>query len=135
MRYACRRLEVGREHEPVGPGPPPARSRIHDTAGALIELVGAPGEHPAAFAARRATAVTERLAALGRQGWRVLYYTPAVLRSPVGGEAHIAPWPVGTHLLVRAEPETPSPERAARRRELAEELRRLAAALRDRPGC
>ena len=135
MRYAYRRLEVGWEDEPVGPGPPPTRCRIHDTAGGLIELVGSPGERLAAFVARRAAVVQERLQALGRQGWRVLSYTPAVLRSPVGGETHIAPWPVGTHLLVREEPASPSPERAARRRELAEELRRLAAALRDGPGC
>ena len=108
MRYAYRRLDVGWEDERVGPGPPPARCRIHDSGGGATELTRAEDEDPEAFARRRRDAVTDCLNRLGREGWRLLSYAPAVLRSPTGGETHIAPWPVGTHLLAREEPDEPS---------------------------
>jgi hypothetical protein len=41
------------------------------------------------------------LNALGREGWRVIYYTPAVVRTPTAGETLMATWPSGTHVLVR----------------------------------
>jgi hypothetical protein len=106
-RYEYRRLEVG--WEDLGPIPAD-RLRLHDSAQAEpITLTRDAGEGAEAFRARRCAFLLEYLNALGRDGWRVLYYAPAVVRTPAAGVTLIADWPGGTHFLAREVTEEPEP--------------------------
>jgi hypothetical protein len=108
--YEYRRLEVGWEDFEAAPGD---RLHLHDS-GAPDPLVleRGPGEGMAAFLARQKTFMLGYLNLLGQGGWRVLYYAPAVLRTPSAGTTLIADWPRGTHFLAREvpdeEPEEPA---------------------------
>ena len=102
--YEYRRLEVG--WEDLAPGPAADRLRLHDSARAEpVTLTRAEGESPAAFRERLGAFVLAYLNTLGRAGWRVLSYAPAVLRTPATGVTLIAGWPIGSHFLAREVPE------------------------------
>jgi len=136
-RYEYQRLDVG--WEDLGPAPAD-RCCIHGGVGPDPSvLVRGADEDRERFVRRTRDVITKTLNTLGRAGWRVVYYAPAVVRTPATGVTLIADWPGGTHWLARELPEARSgcvadAEREARLRAVANRLRELSAQLAARAG-
>ena len=135
--YEYRRVEMG--WGDLLELPDGGHYRLFDSAlGELSTIQRVVGEAEAAFAQRKRDLATEYLNPLGRDGWRILYFTPSVIRAAATGVTLIADWPGGTHVLAREVSgelvsTAEARERPERLQHLRERLRMLAVELSRRP--